>query len=90
MQFLTGAQLADMEEKKEGESKLEGGRSEIFCISLCETDDRQPTHWMKHILPHLIRDLQHAGLKKWSSSQTREFGDLHALIATLILACDTR
>ena len=31
-----------------------------------------------------------AGLKKWSSSQTREFGDLHALIATLVLACDTR
>ena len=24
VQFLTGAQLADMEEKKEGESKLEG------------------------------------------------------------------
>ena len=48
------------------------------------------TYWMKHILPHFIRDLQPTGLKKWSSSQTREFGDLHALIATLILACDTR
>ena len=41
MQFLTGAQLADMEEKKEGESKLEGGRSESFLISFCETDDLQ-------------------------------------------------
>ena len=33
---------------------------------------------------------EYTGLKKWSSSQTREFGDLHALIATLVLACDTR
>ena len=41
VQFLTGAQLADMEEKKEGESKLEGVCSEIFCISLCETDELQ-------------------------------------------------
>ena len=41
MQFLTGAQLAELEEKKEGESKLEGGHSEIFCISFCETDDLQ-------------------------------------------------
>ena len=53
-------------------------------------DRRFATFWMEHILPHLIRDLQPTGLKKWSSSQTREFGDLHALIATLILACDTR
>ena len=30
------------------------------------------------------------GLKKWTSSQTREFGDLHALIATLVLSCNTR
>ena len=45
MQFLTGAQLAEMEEKKEGESKLEGGCSEIFCISLCETDDKQRIGW---------------------------------------------
>ena len=41
VQFLTGAQLAGMEEKKEGESKLEGGRSESFLISFCETDDLQ-------------------------------------------------
>ena len=45
VQFLTGAQLADMEEKKEGESKLEGGCSEIFCISLCETGDLQRFGW---------------------------------------------
>jgi len=30
------------------------------------------------------------GLKKWTSSQTREFGDLHALIATLVLSCNTK
>ena len=28
--------------------------------------------------------------KKWTGSQTREFGDLHALLAFLILSCDTK
>ena len=41
VQFLTGAQLAEMEEKKEGESKLEGGCSGIFSIIFCEIDDMQ-------------------------------------------------
>jgi len=27
---------------------------------------------------------------KWTASQTREFGDLHALLAFLILSCDTK
>merc|ERR1711915_903134 len=29
-------------------------------------------------------------LKKWTGSQTRELGDLHALLAYLILSCDTK
>ena len=28
--------------------------------------------------------------RRWTASQTREFGDLHALLAYLILACDMK
>lgn len=36
------------------------------------------------------QETDNKALKKWTASQTREFGDLHALLATLVLACDTR
>ena len=75
-----------MGEKKDGETRLEG---ETICNNDKKTKRKTTTNAKtKKKRSNIEREC--AGLKKWSSSQTREFGDLHALIATLVLACDTR
>ena len=76
-----------MGEKKDGETRLEG---ETICDNDKKKDNNKCKTDAKTKKERSNIERECAGLKKWSSSQTREFGDLHALIATLVLACDTR